>query len=379
MSRPELHLTVILETRFVYGRRILAGVLDVAAAENNIQVDWVGPGDPRTPGLLQHTDAIIVGALEWQPDYSRRCKATVQVAGELLDGPQAAVLGNSHLVGSRVADYFLNKGFRHLAHIGVERFVQHQKRREGFSDRVTEGATIDFLELQSLEKSAPIADFLKQLPKPVGIMVESDLLAMTVLEIARTEGIDVPGDVAVVGVDNDPLLCRLCRPRLSSIDPGSRRIGAQAALVATRLAREAKTVARVVTVEPGFVIDRQSSDIYAAAQPELRRALRYIRDHACGEISVDEVCRSVHVNRRQLERQFQKELGRTLHDEITRFRMQRAKQLLLDSRRPVSQVLLDCGYTYPSQFAAIFRKATGQSPSSYRKLYRSAAQEELEV
>jgi LacI family transcriptional regulator len=378
MKSATLHLTVLLETRFVYSRRILAGILDVAAEEADIQVDWAGPDDPRIPGLLKHTDGLIFGSSQWRPEYAKRFKVTVQAAGGLREGPTATVLGNSHLIGSRVADYLLKKGFRHLAHIGVEGFPQHQKRMEGFVGSITADKSIHFLELESLEGIAPIAQFLKQLPKPAGIMVESDLLAMTVLEIARAEGIDVPGELALVGVDNDPLLCRLCRPRLSSIDPGSRRIGTQAALLACRLARGTLTTGRVVTVDPGFVVDRQSSDIYAATQPALRNALRHIRDNACGEISVDEVCRAAHVNRRQLERQFQKEIGTTIHEEITRFRMQRAKQLLVDTRRPVSQILHDCGYAYPSQFAAVFRKSTGISPSAYRKQYGSQYQDELE-
>ena len=177
------------------------------------------------------------------------------------------------------------------------------------------------------EEERQLSNWVKQLPKPIGIMACYDLRGQQLLEVCRRMGIAVPDEVAVIGVDNDELLCNLSDPPLSSIIPDTHRTGYEAAHILDRLMSGKKCATREVRIAPLGIVTRQSTDVLAIADTDISQAVRFIRQHACDGIKVEDVLNAVPLSRRVLENRFKRLLGRTPHDEILRMQFQRSRAI----------------------------------------------------
>jgi len=212
-----------------------------------------------------------------------------------------------------------------------------------------------------------IIDWLRRLPQPVGLMACNDDLGLLVLDACRRAAILVPDQVAVLGVGNDECLCDLAVPPLSSVDLDPQRIGYEAAqmldcLMARRALPEASGL-----VPPRGVVARASTDVLAVADQGVVRAVRLIRQRACGPLQVAEVLREARMSRAALEPRLKRTLGRTIHQEIDRVRIARVKELLLTTTAPLKQIAQQAGYRYPEYMMRVFRRTTGQTPGEFRK------------
>ena len=134
-----------------------------------------------------------------------------------------------------------------------------------------------------------ISAWLAFLPKPVGIMTCYDIRGQQLLDVCRAQGLHVPDEVAVIGQHNDAVLCDLCDPSLSSVIPGAREAGHEAATLLDAMMHGYKVEPRVHSIAPIGVATRQSSDVVAVADPGLKRAARYMRDHVFEKIAVDDL------------------------------------------------------------------------------------------
>jgi LacI family transcriptional regulator len=215
-----------------------------------------------------------------------------------------------------------------------------------------------------------LCDWIKNLPKPVGIMACFDILGRQVLEACRQIEAAVPDDVAVVGVDNDELLCELADPPLSSVAPDAHRTGYVAAELLDQLMSGKSVPPHGHFIEPLAVVVRASSDVLAIEDPDVSHAMRFIRERACDGINVQDVLQSVPLSRRVLEGRFRKLVGRTPHEEIDRVRLDRVKELLRESELPLTEIAVRTGYEHVEYLSVVFKKRTGQPPSEYRKLHR---------
>ena len=212
-----------------------------------------------------------------------------------------------------------------------------------------------------------LASWLAGLPKPVGLMACNDARARHVLEACRRIGVRVPEDVAVVSVDDDPVLCELTDPPLTSIDPDAHRVGETAATALDDLMAGRRSRRRWLVVKPKGVVARRSSDVIAVQDPDVAAALRFIHEHACEGIRVEEVASRVTVARITLERRFQAVLGRSVHAEIQRVRMERARHLVAETHTPLKQVGTMIGVKQRTYFTVVFRQHFGCTPAQYRK------------
>ena len=199
-------------------------------------------------------------------------------------------------------------------------------------------------------------------------MASYDIRARHVLDACRRAGLAVPDEVAVVGVDNDTFLGDLTDPPLSSVAPDTRRTGYEAAALLDRLmsGRERQR-GQAIFVEPLGVVTRRSTDVLALGDADVSAAVRFIREHACDGIAVKDVLEQVPLSRRVLEGRFRKLLGRTPHDEIARIRLERVRQLLRETRLPLSDIAARSGFRTAEYLATAFRREFGTSPDAYRK------------
>ena len=214
-----------------------------------------------------------------------------------------------------------------------------------------------------------MVDWLKSLPKPVGLMACNDYRGRQVIEACKTAGILVPEEVAVLGVDNDEVICNLANPPLSSIQLNVRRAGYEAAELLDKLMSDKEVTSQKIDVLPTHVITRQSTDIMAISDREVASALRFIRKHSREPIQVSDVARAVALTSRSLQRKFRSVLNRSVHNEISYARMERISQLLIETHLPISLIASEFGFSDVAHMARSFRKIKGTTPLAFRKKY----------
>jgi LacI family transcriptional regulator len=212
--------------------------------------------------------------------------------------------------------------------------------------------------------------WLDGLPKPVGIMTCNDVRGMQVLESCAARSIPVPDEVAVVGADDDQLLCDLSNPSLSSVSWNLEKAGFRAAELLDAMMTGKKVPSRRIDVEPLWVTARQSTDAVAVEDRDVAAALRFIRQNANRPIGVNHVVAQVAISRRSLEMRFENCLGRTIRAEIERMRIARTKRLLQETDMAIAKIADAAGFSSLSYLCKVFRRETGETPAQYRRRNR---------
>jgi LacI family transcriptional regulator len=220
------------------------------------------------------------------------------------------------------------------------------------------------------QQQTKLAEWVNRLPKPVGVMTSTDLLGQQFLEACSRANVVVPEQVAVVGADNDELICAVANPPLSSVIINDPQRGYEAAALLDKLMSGVRLTTNTVYVEPAGVVRRASTDILAIADEAVVTALRYIRDHACEGIDVNEVVDRVPMSRSMLERRFRKFVGRSLNNEIVRVRLNRAVELLCATELEIKDIAHRAGFNSASYMGAVFAEKLGRTPGSYRDASR---------
>jgi LacI family transcriptional regulator len=280
-------------------------------------------------------------------------------------------------IGRLAAEHLLDCGLTRLAFYGNPRRRRHQwseQREQAFQDRArAAGVSVAVYHGRHadaehwMQQLRELTVWLKSLTLPVGLMACTDIRARQVLEACRMLGARVPEDVAVIGVDNDEMICEFTAPPLSSVEQGSRQIGYQAAALLDRLMAGRRAPQLRTVVAPEGLIARQSTDVLTCDDPDLGAAIRYVRQHACDPICVDDVLQRVHLSRSTLEKRFQAVLGRTVHAEIQRVQVDHAAHLLSHTDLQVKQIAKRCGFKYVPYLTRVFRLHRGQSPIEFRR------------
>ena len=272
-------------------------------------------------------------------------------------------------------DHLLERGLRNLAFCGEPAFNwSHWRQKEfvrlaekhGFPCRVFQSESPHSANFSITQERRRLTKWILDLPKPVGILACYDIKAQQVLDVCREAGVRVPEQVAVLGVDNDELLCDLCTPPLSSVMPSAHRAGREAARLLDAL-MNGETTQEKHLIDPVGVVTRQSTDVLAIDDEDVSTAVRFIRDHACNGINVLDVLNTVPMSRRVLEARFQKLIGRTPHQEITRRRLERACQLLASSDLSLARIADVTGFRSEGYLIVVFRREMGMTPGQYRR------------
>jgi LacI family transcriptional regulator len=283
---------------------------------------------------------------------------------------------DSREIARLAAEHLMERGFRQFAYCGyhkgpitgfsAEREAAFAQQVEAHGGRLAihHGPYKCHRQWESFQRR--LCSWLASLPKPIGLMAASDKAARSVLEACRSAGIAVPEEIAVVGVDNDEMLCQLSHPPLTSIEHGTRQIGYQAAALLDRLMAGQQPRQRKFVVPPEGVIARRSSDVLAVDDTDVAEALSYIRAHACEAIGVGEIVSAASVSRSKLERKFRAVTGRTLHEEISLVRLQQAQRLVTATRLPLKQIAGMCGFRTVQRMSEAFRHRLGMTPAAFR-------------
>ncbi|MCX5637018.1 MAG: substrate-binding domain-containing protein, partial [Planctomycetota bacterium] len=221
----------------------------------------------------------------------------------------------------------------------------------------------------SMEQTV-LAQWLKSLPKPIGLMVCNDDCGRGVMDACRLAELKVPDEVAVLGVDDDQMICTLTTPPMSSIKLDFERAGYEAAQALDRLMSKKSSCEKDIIVHPMHVVTRQSTDVLAIEDREVSAAIRFIRSHAGEMITVEDVVGSTAMSRRQLERHFRQILARTILSEIHRVHIQRACELLIETNWPLRRIADHCGFSNATHIGIIFRQQMNMTCAEYRTGHR---------
>lgn len=266
-------------------------------------------------------------------------------------------------IGTLAAEHLLAKPVEHLAYIV---FHDDGLRRDAFVRRVRRaGRDAEVIECDRMPGRLPV--IVRGLPRHCGLFAFNDELAWLLLRVAAEQNIPVPQDLAVVGVDNDPVLNAFAPVSLSSVDPDFHRVGFEAARALDEVLQGADPPAEPVRVPPKGLVERHSSDFPKEADALVVRAARMIRDRACEGVSVEQIAAKLPASYWTLNRRFRAAFGRTLGEEIVRLRLAEAARLLSTTRLPLPDIAEQVGYCEAKHLSRTFSKHMGISPSAYRK------------
>jgi LacI family transcriptional regulator len=280
-------------------------------------------------------------------------------------------------IGELAAGHFLERNFRRFGYYGPSDLLFAQLRRDGFCAMVNKtGGEIKVLEVQTVDHDArqkldeqqqTLEAWLRELVPPVGILASADLRASLVLEACQKLRLRVPEDVAVVGVDNDPMVCDFCDPPLTSISRNDYQVGYEAAVLLDQLLDGGSPPEKPIRIPPAGIVQRQSSDTVAVEDPHVAEAIRFMRKHVRDHFGVDELLAHLPLSRRSLEYRFRACLGRSPYDYLNQIRVDRAKRLLSDPHRSsLTKIAMDCGFGDLRRFRIVFQRLVLASPAEYR-------------
>jgi len=299
----------------------------------------------------------------------------------------SSVLTDNAAISRFAFEHLQERGFRHFAFCGFNGADYSDERRDSFSQLVSEaglrchifGAGLPEQNLstakyeeEGLKDGQSVADWIRNLPKPVGLMACNDMRGQEVLNACRAAEVAVPDEVAVVGVDNEEELCELSDPPLSSVVPNTQRIGYDAAALLDQLIQGKKLQPHRFLVEPIGVITRRSTEVLAIEDRQIAAAARFIREQACQGIDVGDVIKVAAMSRSTLERRYSKVMGHSPKSDILRSRLNRAKQLLAETDFPLALIAEKIGLKHTEYLGRIFKKKIGLTPARFRSRSRAA-------
>lgn len=375
-----------------FGRSVLEGISRYRIEKQHwtVQLDQrdLMAGPPRWLRTWEGDGLITRDTTPEMLDVIRERKLPTVNLGDIHDDVTLPSVMNDHqMIGRSAANHLADKGMEHFAFAGFGDHAWSGKRLDGFRKGLTERGSIaeegevmvhqsswsQARQLGWQEQQDEIVEWVRTLPKPLGLFACNDLRGQHILEACQTAGIRVPDEVAILGVDNDQVMCDFCEPPLSSIIPGAERIGYESAqmLDDLMLGRPLETLHRQVA--PLGIAERLSTDVMAIDDEDVAAAIRMIRFRACEGLTVGDILDEVPIARSSLERRFRHYLGRSPQAEIRRIQIKRACQLLRDTELSLVKISRLTGFKHAEYFSVVFKREVKQTPGRYRDASRARA------
>lgn len=378
-------VAIVMPASASFSRGVLQGVSQWMSEHDGwiVTIDDRAAGTPIPQRLQKWAgDGLISGLNE--PFLPRAWRGglrpVVHVRGQLTAERLPGVYPDDDAAVQLVVGHFADRGVHQLGFCPVasehqgnpcELILRHAERGGCVVDIFSPSRCPGRMRAGGNQEKEALGRWLDSLPKPVGVIAASDVQAVQLLEACRDRRLAVPDDVAVVGISDDDVVCGLTTPALTSVTHDRARIGREAAQMLDDLMRSRRPASAVVLVPPVGISVRQSSDVFAVADPEIRQAIRLIKAKGCAELSATQVATAVGVPRRVLDRKFQRAFGRTIHDELQHVKLAEAKRLLVETDHKLLIVSVRAGFSHAAQLCNVFKSAVGMSPMEYRKAARS--------
>ncbi len=382
-------VALLIETSRGYGRGLLRGIVRYARLHGPWSF-YITPGDfeqalPKMKlwggaGIIARVETLKMAHAVLAADVPTvLLDADPRITGDVPRLEKLSEVSSDSEGAVRMGvDHLLERGFEYVAYVGIPHRVWSDRRLAAFNVVMRESGCEPYIyplprrkrDFSWEREQTSLARWIEELPKPVGVMACNDDRGRGVLEACRMAGVCVPEEVAVIGIDNDELLCELADPPLTSVALNTEHGGYRTAHLLDQLMQHKITTAQHLVVEPTQVVARRSTDVQAYNGREVGAALSFIHRNRARNFTVSDVAKTVGISRRNLEVKFRRALGRTILSEIQRVRLDHAKRMLRDTDLPIPDVAESSGYNSASYLTQVFRKEVGVSPAKYRTRFR---------
>lgn len=363
----------------------LNGVTDYARAN-----DWVLTHCPANPESSRDCPLKWSSMPNWQMDgliialtesshlkKLRHLKIpTVNIAGDtIMESKIPAVAPHSRMIGQLAAEHLISLGIRNLAYHGVEGRFYSNLRWQGFKEKAKEAGlkAVKFCVAHTIrdalwnERHDQLRKWLSKLSRPAGLFAVHDYRALIAMSACRDIGLRIPEDVAIVGADNNLMICNFSVPTLSSIAIDGYRLGQEAAKLLRSLLEGHSPPTHTILVNPNGVITRKSSEIIHTNDETCQKAILFMQTNFAGQFTISSVSDALGISRRTLELRFREILKSTPAEFLSKLRVQKAITLLKDeSRWSLERIARECGFINGSNLRAAFQRNLGAKPQDYR-------------
>ena len=318
-------------------------------------------------GQFEETDDVglfaVNGIVAVAQDFKQRFETIPNITADYVG------------TGRMGARFFLRRGFHHFAFFGFRNVCWSDERCDGFWQEVEAagyGNTFYTYNLQDIDnlwfyEQDKLTDWLRAIPKPIGIMACDDNQGNNLVEACHAAGIKIPSEVSILGVDNDELLCNLGSTPLSSIQVNIEEGGYQTAALIEQRVLHPETPLEDVVLKPLKIIDRMSTAAFATQDDQIQKAIQFIHRNASKKISVEDVTDEVALSRRLLERRFKKVTDQTIYQYITDVKLKQFAQMLLDTDAQLIDIALSLGESDTKSISRRFKQLYGCSPIQWRE------------
>ena len=373
-------IAIMVENSRAYGRRMIEGIAAYAQDNASWLLRPVTAGEALSLNLSRFGGIIARIADD-------RLAARIQASGRpavdvFCQKPRLGLAGvdsDHRQVGVMAREFFRSRGFANFAYCGFPGTSFSDAREKAYSDASThvysprtrhlpdESQFYDE-RVDRIPDARALSRWLKTLPKPVAVFCCNDLRAIQLQRVAIDGGLRVPEDLAILGVDNDTIACSFAEVPISSIDPNAFEIGRAAArILGTMIAkRPDRKHHRVLTIRPGEITERSSTDFMPIDPPWLGQALLHIEKNMQRPIPASEIFALSGRSSTFVENVFRQKLGLPVQSYVTSVKMREAKRLLANPNLRISEAAYLCGFSSPQYFCRTFTATFGRSPKAYR-------------
>ena len=377
---------IVIERQRAYGRRLCEGIVRYARGREDWALEMLDWNDAASPAALSGCDGLIARVLDERMAAAlrRTGRPVVDVYADPVRDAFASADQDADAIGRLAADHFTGRLFTRFAFFGHEGRRYSDLRRDAFRRALAEqGLTCTVyptpervmtrfnVDVMKLERYLPrgetrsIVAWIKKLAKPVAVFCSNDLRAYQLIAACRQEGIAVPSNVSVLGVDDDDLVCNFTHPQISSVNPNAEGIGFAAAAELDRLLSGGRRP-RHLTVAPSGLVERLSSRAYAVEPAWVADALVFISRTLADGVSAADVYRQVGRSHTVVNAGFRNALGTTVQKTIAEFRLKEALRLVKAGKSSPAEIARLCGFASVEYFTNSFTARFGKPPMSFQ-------------
>lgn len=365
-----------------YSRSLLRGIVRYSKEHG----PWVFYRMPLYYRELYGDDGVVQWANKWKADAVIAQMKDVDI--EKLNKLKVPIIiqnykertdkicnitGDYFKTGEMAADFFLDRGFSNFAYYGFKDAIWSRERADGYRSRIEEhGYALSMLNNSNKKNEhwsfdlPLLSSWLLSLPKPIALFACDDSFATQITETCKIYNIAVPEEIAVLGVDNDELICNISDPPLSSIVLDVENGGYRAAEMLHQLMDKHISKAFNIVIPPIRIEQRQSTEKYATNDKYILKVIEYIKEHFQSAISINDLLRIVPFSRRVLEIKFKKEIGSSIYQYLLRYRVEQFADFLVKTDKPLTELAAMCGFDDYRNVARIFYKYKKTTPLQYR-------------
>ena len=380
---------LIVEITREFGRGLCRGVSELARESGTFNPFLIDTPKLKDSDQLREYDGFIARVMNDRiaQILARAKKPVVDVYYDRPRDGFAIVKTRHSRIGTLAAEHFIERKFKNFAYCGfaggrfsayckaafVRALSKHGAKCNSYtpSDKVRYDFNTQVLineQLRPAPDASAVWKWLKRLVKPVAVFCPNDLRAWQLLQICKQHDVNVPREVAILGLDNDILVCGLANPMISSIDPDTEAIGRCAARTLLELIDNPSLAQKSIVrqVDPVGVVERASTEVYPLEPPWLSDALVFISRHISDNLTASDVYKYVGLSHTQIDKIFRAKLGTSVQNEIADMRLEKAQRLLLSTRRPLTEIAPLCGFSTPQYLIKSFTRKFNCPPATWR-------------